>query len=608
MSNVTLETLTRAEAHRKLLALGMPVGQVTHVLDHPSELLNAMRPAFTVAATEDAVAIVAAYQRHCTTRTDPIDAVSAEGRERIAQRAFCHASLWTPESWNTCPKCKGPVEKTGGDVDFADGDEAKCTDCGTVLMVSIAEDGGPCSVYEPEANVVAQDERSEVCRRMQAALFHIWTAQQMALESVPGGEVRLAIVAKDATGAGSLAGDFDAKPFLADVITLFRAFRATGLTVDSGQDIDPSAPSFADASLDARAKIAMLAHDASPPAVFGGPWENAAPECHAAWIAVVRAVDASRPGLTEEEVRPRSRPYIAEQRQRERSQVYADFEKMGQLESDVIEWLSANYEPLKRRALEASRASRGKSAVAECGHELWSECGNCGHKSNGRLESCPKCGSNVDALAIMVGDDYEFDHRCQPTSSPAPGDVAIPRAVLESLVDATERAHGVRKAREAAERVLHLDTLRHEPAQTDPEAARRLAEARAERASGDASLEADDPSPIERLAREFDRAAFKQGCGAINHDRGDCYRDAAKRMRAVAAEYLGLTEEQAGNVQSVRRRLGLTQERLGVEIGYRSETISRWENGHEAVPRVVRLALIGLIASHGEHDSKRGAK
>jgi DNA-binding transcriptional regulator YiaG len=189
--------------------------------------------------------------------------------------------------------------------------------------------------------------------------------------------------------------------------------------------------------------------------------------------------------------------------------------------------------------------------------------------------------------------------------APAPGHVSLPRRALESLVKATQYEDDVRDARDVARHVLHQDFLRYEPARTDPEAARQLAEARSARASGDASLEADDPSPIERLAREFDRAAFKQGCGAINHDRGDCYRDAAKRMRAVAAEYLGLTEEQAGNVQSVRRRLGLTQERLGVEIGYRSETISRWENGHEAVPRVVRLALIGLIASHGENDAAR---
>lgn len=52
--------------------------------------------------------------------------------------------------------------------------------------------------------------------------------------------------------------------------------------------------------------------------------------------------------------------------------------------------------------------------LAECGHELWSQCGNCGYDDYGRLESCPRCKSDVNALAIMVGDDYEFDHRCQP--------------------------------------------------------------------------------------------------------------------------------------------------------------------------------------------------
>jgi DNA-binding XRE family transcriptional regulator len=62
----------------------------------------------------------------------------------------------------------------------------------------------------------------------------------------------------------------------------------------------------------------------------------------------------------------------------------------------------------------------------------------------------------------------------------------------------------------------------------------------------------------------------------------------------------GLTEEQADDVRSIRRSLGLTQEALGGKIGYRSETISRWENGHEEVPPVVRLALIGLRASRGE--------
>ena len=58
------ETLTRSEAARKLLALGMPLKVVTHVLDHPDELLGPTRPAVNVPGVKEAVAIVAAYQRH----------------------------------------------------------------------------------------------------------------------------------------------------------------------------------------------------------------------------------------------------------------------------------------------------------------------------------------------------------------------------------------------------------------------------------------------------------------------------------------------------------------------------------------------------------------
>ena len=84
-------------------------------------------------------------------------------------------------------------------------------------------------------------------------------------------------------------------------------------------------------------------------------------EIERAWGEIERLtaeLAARAPADASLEARPRSRPYVAEQRQRDRSPVYAEFEKMGQLESDVIEWLSANYEPLKRRALEASRAAR----------------------------------------------------------------------------------------------------------------------------------------------------------------------------------------------------------------------------------------------------------
>jgi hypothetical protein len=61
------------------------------------------------------------------------------------------------------------------------------------------------------------------------------------------------------------------------------------------------------------------------------------------------------------------------------------------------------------------------------------------------------------------------------TEQLAAGDVAIPRRVLERLVDATQRDPDVREAREAAEHVLHQDFLRHEPARTDAGAARALA-------------------------------------------------------------------------------------------------------------------------------------
>ncbi len=84
---MTTETLTRSEAHRKLLTLGMPVEQVIHVLDYPNDLLDPIRPALTVAASEKAVAIVAAYQRHCESKatTDPLATVPAEERARMTE-------------------------------------------------------------------------------------------------------------------------------------------------------------------------------------------------------------------------------------------------------------------------------------------------------------------------------------------------------------------------------------------------------------------------------------------------------------------------------------------------------------------------------------------
>ena len=61
-------------------------------------------------------------------------------------------------------------------------------------------------------------------------------------------------------------------------------------------------------------------------------------------------------------------------------------------------------------------------------------------------------------------------------SDPTPADhVLIPRAVLERLVEATCYAPNVRVEREIARTILQLDLMRHEPARTDPAAARAAA-------------------------------------------------------------------------------------------------------------------------------------
>ncbi len=61
-----------------------------------------------------------------------------------------------------------------------------------------------------------------------------------------------------------------------------------------------------------------------------------------------------------------------------------------------------------------------------------------------------------------------------------------------------------------------------------------------------------------------------------------------------------------------RKALGLKQTDLAEILGYRGETVSRWETGSEEMPRVAQLAIAGLIAgvdlgvSHDEF-SQRGS-
>lgn len=55
-------------------------------------------------------------------------------------------------SWNVCKtlKCRGPVEGDGGSVEFFDGSEAHCIECGRQYTVVVNDgDAWLVNVYEP---------------------------------------------------------------------------------------------------------------------------------------------------------------------------------------------------------------------------------------------------------------------------------------------------------------------------------------------------------------------------------------------------------------------------------------------------------------------------
>jgi len=59
---------------------------------------------------------------------------------------------WNPKtSWNVCKTraCRGPVEGPGGSVEFFDGGEAYCIECGREYVVHC--EGGDCVRLEPIA-------------------------------------------------------------------------------------------------------------------------------------------------------------------------------------------------------------------------------------------------------------------------------------------------------------------------------------------------------------------------------------------------------------------------------------------------------------------------
>lgn len=55
-----------------------------------------------------------------------------------------------------------------------------------------------------------------------------------------------------------------------------------------------------------------------------------------------------------------------------------------------------------------------------------------------------------------------------------------------------------------------------------------------------------------------------------------------------------------GVVKFARKALGMTQAELGAAIDCRGETVSRWEHGHDAIPRAPQLAIVALLEARPE--------
>jgi len=73
--------------------------------------------------------------------------------------------------------------------------------------------------------------------------------------------------------------------------------------------------------------------------------------------------------------------------------------------------------------------------------------------------------------------------------------------------------------------------------------------------------------------------------------------DAANEYeRRAAVVVLSEAKEIGGEeIRAARRIVGLTQTELAKRLDVRQETVSRWENGHEPISRVSRLALLAVV-------------
>lgn len=180
----------------------------------------------------------------------------------------------------------------------------------------------------------------------------------------------------------------------------------------------------ADASEEARAQKAHAAWVADRGRHLCA-WDDLPAAERTIWLAVVRAVDASCPGLTEEEARKLA----------EHIGIKLGLAKDGDEEPVVT----------ATRAILGWYASRGEAPLTS--------------------------GDAIECLGPEPGILAPAASNAAPPPVPA-GHVSVPRAILERLAKAAASDASAREARWAAERILQQAALRHEPARTDPDAAR----------------------------------------------------------------------------------------------------------------------------------------
>jgi transcriptional regulator with XRE-family HTH domain len=68
---------------------------------------------------------------------------------------------------------------------------------------------------------------------------------------------------------------------------------------------------------------------------------------------------------------------------------------------------------------------------------------------------------------------------------------------------------------------------------------------------------------------------------------------AGKELQRLRARF-DLTELTGEQLRQFRKRLGLTQEKLGIEVDASQETVSRWERGKLPIPRGAELNILWI--------------